>query len=149
MEAELLQDTQSGNIDEEDIDMSKFSEENNCLKDLIDALGYFIKLHGDEYMLILDRAIGPILSEFMQLSASFALQNFAIDLLSDIFECGGSYSSKYITTFLPTILSRLVDSADEDVRQSCSYAILQVVKNHVDVTTSCLGEVISIKIYPT
>ncbi len=106
---------------------------------IIDATGYLVKLHGESYMRVLDQIVLPYLNKFVS-SGSFALLGFAIDLLSDIFEYGGPNSTQYISVFLPQLVVGLTESPDEDVRQSCSYAILQVVRHHSDVTIVFMGE---------
>ncbi len=105
----------------------------------IDAIGLLVKLHGEAYMQVLDQIVPPYLNKFLT-SGSFALSGFAIDLLSDIFEYGGSNATPYISIYLPQLVSGLTDSTDEDVRQSCSFAILQVVRHHADVTVAFMGE---------
>jgi len=135
---------------EEDIDELQqeiVEDEASLCSDIVDSIGYLIKMYGPEFLTIFDSELHPLLSALIDPSQSPELRQNAVCLYDDVLEyCG---AAKYLLTVFPIMFDcALADHAL--LRQASIYGIGVIAanwpdffKNHALATTELLVEIVS------
>jgi len=123
--SEVLEDEDRGSI-EEDIAM-----EEELLTNLVDGIGQFIKLHGEDFMPHFNTAIAPKFAPFLAPTQPKPLQVIAVCMIDDAIEFGGAQMHHYLPQSLPILLQNMkCDHAT--LRQSSAYGIAQMCNKAPD-----------------
>jgi len=105
----------------------ELDEEEELLRNLTDAIGQLIKLHGEAIMSVFQEIVLPIYMPFLSTDQPAPLQIVAVCMFDDIIEFGGVSSQKYLSSLIPIFLRNL--QADHPVLRQCStYGIAQSAK---------------------
>ena len=152
--SEVLDEDEDGNKFQEDIDI-----EDELLSNLIDTIGQFIKLHGEEYMQnIFVNNIAPHFLKYMKPidnkvsnnDNDKALQVIAICMIDDAIEYGGVSMNQYLENSLPIFLNNLnqkhvglLQSSTYGIAQICNKAPYEFIYNNFNPILNGLGSIIN------
>lgn len=106
----------------------ELEEEEDVLRNYVDAIGHFLKLHGEAFMPYFDSLIAPAFGPYLSPSQPESLQVVAICMIDDAIEFGGAFAHKYIAQSLPILLHNCVNTANPLLKQCSIYGIAQVAR---------------------
>ncbi|GBG31453.1 Importin-5 [Hondaea fermentalgiana] len=101
--------------------------ETEFMTDIIDSIGYILKLIGPPVLPVFDEILHPFLQVIL-VDQSDALRHNAMCLYDDIIEYGGAGAHKYLDTCYPAMI-QYAQSDHEPLQQSAIYGIGQVAEH--------------------
>ena len=121
----------------EDEDVEEMTEEINedeeaLMSDLIDSIGYLIKLFGADYLPIFERVVNPFISQILHVDNNDALNCNAVCLYDDVVEHCGQGAHKYLDICFPAMI-HYYKSEHALLRQAAVYGLGQVAQNAPEV----------------
>ena len=119
--SEVLEDEDRGAFEEE------IEAEETLLSNVVDAIGLYVKLHGEAFMPHFTTALAPALLPYLAPTQPKSLQIVAICIMDDVIEFGGKGMENYLQQCMPLFMENL-RSEDNIIRQSSSYGIAQMCK---------------------
>jgi len=106
----------------------ELEEEEDVLRNYVDAIGHFLKLHGEAFMPYFDSLIAPAFGPYLSPSQPESLQVVAICMIDDAIEFGGAFAHKYIAQSLPILLHNCINTTNPLLKQCSMYGIAQVAR---------------------
>mmetsp|Transcript_3418 Transcript_3418/g.6552 ORF Transcript_3418/g.6552 Transcript_3418/m.6552 type:complete len:1153 (-) Transcript_3418:37-3495(-) len=103
------------------------SEEAGFMVDVIDSIGYLLKLSGPSFLPTFESVLHPLLSVLIRNNQSPELNHNAICLYDDAIQYCGPGAHKYLDTCFPAML-RCASSDNALLQQAAIYGIGQVVE---------------------
>jgi len=101
-----------------------YEMEEEFMTDVIDSIGYLLKMLGPHFVPTFDAILHPLLQVLLK-NRHEVIKHNAICLYDDIIEFGGEEAHKYLDTCLPVMLAS-IRSDNEMLQQSSIYGIGQV-----------------------
>ena len=121
----------------EDEDIDEMTEEINedeeaLMSDLIDSIGYLIKLYGADYLPTFDAVVHPFTSQILRVDNNDSLNCNAVCLYDDVVEHCGHGARPYLETCFPAML-HYYKSEHALLRQASVYGLGQVAQHAPEV----------------
>jgi len=121
------------------------SEEEAFMTDLVDSVGYLIKIFKNDFIPVFDQTVNPFLTQILSLpqSNSFipSLQTNAICLYDDVVEHCGDSAQRYLDLAFPKMLE-YSQSDNSLLRQASIYGIGRVVENFPEQSRPAIQTII-------
>lgn len=134
---------QDERLDAEDLEEpdEDLEAEDDLMANLVDALGHFVKLHGESIMPVFDSVVAPAFASLLSPAQPEPLQVVGICIIDDIVEFGGTFAKKYVTQIMPLLMGFL-GASHNVVRQASSYGVAQVARKHPELFAAYLVPVL-------
>ena len=122
MKNEGLEDEDKEALQEE------LEEEEDVLRNYVEAIGHFLKLHGESFMPYFDALIAPAFGPYLSPQQPESLQVVAICMVDDAIEFGGASAHKYIAQSISILLNNCLTSKHLVLKQCSMYGIAQIAR---------------------
>ena len=106
----------------------ELEEEEDVLRNYVEAIGHFLKLHGEVFMPYFDSLIAPAFGPYLSPQQPESLQVVAICMVDDAIEFGGASAHKYIAQSLTILLNNCCNSEHLALKQCSMYGIAQIAR---------------------